>query len=481
MRQPKIDFLNPSSQKSGSSHAAPLGISLRGRFFLIIFFLISFGLVIIVNRQNTDTGVKKESGKFSFLGSIHSLITSGDRYLSGEKDGRINILLLGIGGEGHEGSNLTDTIILASIDPKNKRVGLLSIPRDLFVPIPGYGYRRINNAYAFAEDSLKGSGGALSGAVIGDLLDLPVHYFVRVDFNGFKKLIDDLGGITIDVPRDFSDPLYPTDDLKTQVVSFNAGPQLMDGERALQYVRSRHGTNGEGSDFARSKRQQKLLLSIRDKILSKGVLGNPGKILRSWQMLAEHVSTNLEPWEMIRLAVLIRDLKSERIIRQSLLTVPDGPLVARLIDNAFVLLPESGTWDEIREIAKNIFTAPPEVKKRKIPAVEIQNGTVIPGFAASVGELLRRSGFQVVKIGNSPVRDYEKTVIYEIKGADHKSALEELRSLLDANVAVTLPAFYHGARGGELSLSGDAAARNNPVPEADFLIILGTRSLAVIN
>lgn len=477
MHAPKVDFLQPSGGVNGKSNGQPEPPSRKrvGFFVLVFFFLAVAGLFALNKKPAEETSSQK---KFSLLGSMRSLITSGDRDLKSEDDGRVNVLLLGIGGEGHEGAKLTDTIILASIEPESKKVGLLSIPRDLFVPIPGYGYRRINNAYPFAEDTSSGSGGNLIRQVVSDVMDLDVQYFVRVDFQGFEQLINDLGGITVNVPRAFSDPLYPTYDFKTQVISFEAGSQIMDGETALKYVRSRHGSNGEGSDFSRSKRQQQIILAIRDKVLSRGVLASPTKLLKSWQTLKEHVDTNMEPWELLRLATIVRETDPEKVVRKSLEPEPLGPLTSRLIDDAFVLLPSSGSWDDVRDIAKNILNSPIEVKKKKMPAVEIQNGTVIPGYAASISELLRRQGFQIIKIGNARARDYEKSVIYDVAGGEQKEALEKLKNLLNANVSLTLSGFFNGSGGHSLDI------KESPIKPAsadvDFLIILGTKSLAVI-
>lgn len=479
MHLPKVDFLNPNSKNDSKKAASPFPRTApRKHFFIIIFFIATITGVVIINRTEHSTGKEESRKSFSFLNSMRSLIGSGDRELKGERDGRINILLLGIGGVGHEGTNLTDTIMLASIDPKTKRVGLLSIPRDLLVPIPGYGYRKINNAYAFGEEALPGSGGVLAKKVVEDLFGMNVSYFIRVDFDGFRQLIDDLGGVTVDITKNFTDAYYPTDDFKTQTVTFYSGRQLMNGEKALQYARSRHGSNSEGSDFARGKRQQKLLLGIRDKVLSRGVATSPTKLLRAYQTLSEHISTDFESWELLRLANMVKDVSSEKITRHTLETAPEGPLVARIIDGAFVLLPESGSWDELRDVAQNIFSrsASEESKKENTLTIEIQNGTVIPGFAAGVAELLKRSGYQIVKIGNAQNRDYEKTVIYERqKKEEQREDLIKIKTLLDANVSPILPQ-YHGVdiEGGILS------PQKNNRPPADFLIILGSRSLAVI-
>lgn len=481
MHLPKVDFLKPSSENESKRAKAPFPAAPeapRKLFFIIIFFIAAITGVVIINRYKPSGDKANTSKTFSFLNSLRSLIGSGDRELKGEGDGRINILVLGIGGVGHEGTNLTDTIILLSIDPKTKRIGLLSIPRDLLVPIPGYGYKKINNANSFGEEAFPGSGGLLAKKTVEDLLGINVPYYIRVDFAGFRQLIDELGGVTIEVTKDFTDSSYPTEDFKTQTVTFYSGRQLMDGEKALQYVRSRHGGGGEGSDFARGKRQQKLLLGIRDKVLSRGMLVNPAKILRVYQTLSEHISTDLESWELLRLANMIKDVNSEKITKHTLETVPEGPLLERIIDGAFVLLPESGSWDELREAAQNIFSVSrsEESKRENALTIEIQNGTVIPGFAAGVAELLKRSGYQIIKIGNAKNRDYEKTVIYEQQKKDeYPEELIKIKTLLDANVSPIPPAYL----GVDLE-NGILRPQANNRKIADFLIILGNRSVALI-
>ncbi|MFH0927967.1 MAG: LCP family protein, partial [bacterium] len=180
-----------------------------------------------------------------------------------DNTGRTNILLLGVGGYGHEGPQLSDTILLVSLDREDKKVGIISIPRDLSVEIPGYGERKINSANAYGEEKGQGEGPKLAAQVAESVFGMPVHYYVRVDFNAFQSIIDQIGGVDINVDRAFTDSQYPTNDYGVETISFNAGWQHMDGQTALKYSRSRHGTGGEGSDFARSARQQKILNAVK--------------------------------------------------------------------------------------------------------------------------------------------------------------------------------------------------------------------------
>lgn len=471
MHTPKVDFLKPQNNNSKLLIPRTKGIS-RNRFFIALFFIFAVAGMAAIRQINLNSeNTIEPQKKFSFINSMRSLISGGERQVKGEKDGRINILLMGIGGEGHDGANLTDTIILTSINTKTKQVGMLSIPRDLLAPIPGYGYRKINNAYAFAEETAKGSGGSNVKKVVGDVFGLEVHYFVTVDFDGFRQLIDDIGGVTVDVEKTFTDSFYPTDDFKTKVVSFTAGRRTMEGDEALRYARSRHGNNGEGSDFARAKRQQKIIMATRDKLLSLGVLANPAKMMRIYQTVSEHTFTDIEAWEILRLATLLKDVRSNEIARQTLETAPDGPLISSMINGAFVLLPESGSWDELRSMAQNIFTVQQPSRVSEKTTVEIQNGTAVPGYAAKVAEMLRHEGYQVLKISNAKSKDYEKTVIYGNQEMEYRQDdLIKIRGLLDANVSpsLLLPAS---------SATTSAGAQQST---ADFLIILGTLSLAVL-
>jgi LCP family protein required for cell wall assembly len=193
----------------------------------------------------------------SLLKRLTQFVFHGNTGLAGESDDRINVLLLGMGGLGHDGPYLTDTIIMASIRPSTKQVAMISIPRDLWVSIAGHGSSKINHANSYGETERHDWGGAYTAQVIKDNFGIDIHYYLRVDFAAFEEIVDEVGGIRVNVERGFTDPEYPTNDYGVQMVSFAKGVQTMSGSRALIYARSRHGNNGEGSDFARAKRQQK--------------------------------------------------------------------------------------------------------------------------------------------------------------------------------------------------------------------------------
>lgn len=411
-----------------------------------------------------------------WVSQIGKLIRSNDKILAGEEDGRVNFLLLGMGGAGHDGAYLTDTMILASFQPKEKKIAMVSIPRDLVIPLPGYGWRKINNVNAFAEAEKRDSGGETTMAAVSEVLDIPIHYYIRADFLGFETLIDKLGGVSVYVDKSFTDYQYPTDDAKYQTLSFEEGWQKMDGKTALEFVRSRHGTNGEASDFARSRRQQKVLVSLKDKILSFGTLLNPNKIQDVYDTMKNSVNTNMEMWELLRLGRLARDVDTGKIIHQVISADPGGLLVAANVDGAYVLEPRAGNFSELQFLVKNIFSSESQIvfeQKPEPTKVEIQNGTKKAGLAAKTSETLTKLGYKVTKIGNAAEQNYEKTTIYDLTGGAKNDDLNFLKEKLNADISMTIPSWLASSiTPSEVTLFGPPATplQKNSI---DFLIILG--------
>ena len=259
-----------------------------------------------------------------------------------ETDGKTNILLLGTGGGNHDGPNLTDTIIFASINQKANKVVLISIPRDLWI-VNGSTGEKINEAYADGQNN-NNKGLIYAKAVVSHIVGQPIHYGLRIDFGGFVKAVDEVGGLDVHVPEVLDDFHYPIDgnedlpcahtedEIKTFVATASADQQLwdffpcrykhlhvdsgvihMDGITALEYVRSRHGAGDQGTDFARSRRQQQVIEAFRDKVLSLGILLNPSKIINLYNILQSSIDTDI-PQEDIGLFIsLAQKIKSAKI------------------------------------------------------------------------------------------------------------------------------------------------------------------------
>lgn len=305
------------------------------------------------------------------------------------KEKRVNIVLLGVGGGTHDGPNLTDTIIFASIDPETKKVTLVSLPRDLWVPDLK---AKINTVYTFAEEKEKGQGLAVTKALIAKMLDQQIDYAVKIDFKGFEQMVDMAGGLEIEVDATFDDYEYPlsgkeadpcglTDEriasVSAEIASgsayvvdsfpcryehlhFDKGLTTMDGETALKYVRSRHGTGKEGSDFARSKRQEKVVSSFKDKMLSAGTLLNPVKVVGIVNTLQGSIETDIKENEYDDFVKLAQKMKGAKVT-SAIIDVGDqseerfgiliNPKISPEYRNQWVLSPRlgNGEYSEIQE------------------------------------------------------------------------------------------------------------------------------------
>jgi LCP family protein required for cell wall assembly len=334
--------------------------------------------------------------------------------LKGEGDGRINLLLLGIGGAGHEGANLSDTMIVASIDPRTKDVAMLSLPRDLWVPIPGYGSAKINAAHAYGERKKNAGGGpALAKETVSKLLDIPIHYYGRIDFNGFKRGIDGIGGVNVVVEKDLYDPSYPADrGSGYNPFSIKAGARHLNGATALKYVRCRHGSCG--NDFGRAARQQQVLLAFRDKVLSLSTLTNPAKLSGLIDLVGSSARTDMQLSEIRKLAELVKDIDPSKMTSKVLDNSPNGLLVSGNVNGAYVERPRSGNWDEIRQYVHGIFVD--GYIKEEAAGIEIQNGTGRDGVAGAVSKMLKTYNYHVVKTSTAANQNYPKTIIYDYTG-----------------------------------------------------------------
>lgn len=258
-----------------------------------------------------------------------------------KEDDHVNLLLLGRGGARHDGPNLTDTIIFASLDTKNKKVTLVSIPRDLWVPQLN---SKINAAYADGEEKRKGGGLIEAKSVVSKITGQNIDYGIVIDFSGFVRAVDMIGGVDVKVDRSFDDYEYPAegkeDDLcghseqeikdytatesaelelqkyfscRYEHVHFDAGLNHMDGQTALKFVRSRHATGAEGTDFARSQRQEKVIQAVKDKVFSLDTILNPAKLFGLYDTLKSSIDTNIPTSQFDDFIKLARDMKKAQI------------------------------------------------------------------------------------------------------------------------------------------------------------------------
>lgn len=306
--------------------------------------------------------------------------------------GRTTILLLGIdqrpdqrvsGGD----PGRSDTLVLVTIDPGRPRAAILSLPRDLLVPIPGHGRERINAAYTFGEYA-DGDGPRLAARTVGELLGIPVDHYAAIDMAGLRKLIDAVGGVKVEVPVPLRDNAFPTDDYGVTTIEIPAGRQVLNGERALWYARTRHQDN----DFNRERRQQQVLLALRERILQAEVLPRLPALLPD---LLATVRTDLGPAEILQLASLARQFDAEHTERLAIDEVlaphVSGP------NGAYYLALRPGAAAVLRAF----LAGEPAPPLPELPPVAVENGTDLPGLAGRTSSYLRQLGYPVAAVGDS--------------------------------------------------------------------------------
>ncbi|MDI3534207.1 MAG: polyisoprenyl-teichoic acid--peptidoglycan teichoic acid transferase [Thermosediminibacterales bacterium] len=304
-------------------------------------------------------------------------------------DKKINILVLGVdaGIIGVPNSHKrSDTIFVVSFDQDTKDVKLLSIPRDTRVIIPGHGFDKINaaNAYGGPELAIK---------TVKNFLDIPIHHYIKIDYQGFKQIVDDLDGVEIYVER----PMHYDDDAGNLHIHLDEGLQLLDGDKAEQFVRYRRYPNG---DIGRIQAQQKFLEAFARKLLQPGSVLKLPKIAKT---LTSYIETDMEPGEIIKYANMARTVNIDKI---QMAVVPGIDDYINGISYFFA--DEDKTQEIVDEFFRDI-----DPENMNI-TVQVLNGNGVSGAASNIALSLKQKGFQVVKVGNADNFDYERTkVIYK--------------------------------------------------------------------
>lgn len=285
-----------------------------------------------------------------------------------KEENRIDILLLGMRGqtkdekEDFNGDFLADTIILASFDKETQKASIVSIPRDLYIEIPQHGKEKINAAYAVGEARGEGGGLQLSKLLVSSITGVYVDYAVRIDFEGFKKIIDDLGGIVIYRNSPFEEAKQWVQDGKKDKTYWELreggwafyvpkGANIMNSEEALYYARSRYSS----SDFDRMNRQQEVVEAIKSKALNLGIVANPIKILNILDTLENNMRTDMSILDIKNLIGFARDSKVQNF-QKAVIQSGEGELLYEdRVNGQFVLLPYEETYIKIRALVRGIL------------------------------------------------------------------------------------------------------------------------------
>lgn len=370
--------------------------------------------------------------------------------------GHTNFLLLGTGGKFHEGGNLTDSIIVTSLDHENKLVTMLSIPRDLYVKNEEIVDSRINEVYFNAKTKLGSSAAGLEylKKKVEEMVGIPIHYWVKIDFQGFKDLIDALGGIDIEVKEAIYDPFYPKDGtFLYEPFSISPGLHHMDGEVALKYARSRKTT----SDFDRAARQQQILYAIKDQALKTETIFSQEKIKSILIALKENIETNIKVQEILTLGAFAKDFSADKLVHRLIHDDPTqcGGFVYTPMREAyggmFVLVPAGG-FEFLHLYADLNFNTP-----KIIPIgdkIHILNGTKSAGTAGEAKQIFQRFCFDIVRFSNAISKEIKETTYYYIPAMDEEGELlpsnesppplsiQFLQKLIPGKISTEIPQEY---------------------------------------
>lgn len=425
-------------------------MSLWVKTFLTIFVIVVIGAGTVVYKGlSFERNISIPSKDTSIFKQIQKLVTKSEE---DEKDEmrEMNILLLGIAGKGHEGSELTDTIIILMIRPQEHKIALLSIPRDLYTKVPelNLGYTKINAVYTFGNQYQYEEGGiGLIKKTLTQITGITIDNYVLMDFDGFTELVDILGGIEVNNKEDIYDTAYPGPNFTYQTFKLKKGVHILDGKTSLKYVRTRHSAGG---DFNRAGRQQEVLQAIKNKILALNLIFDLGKINRILDALGEHIKTDLSIEQMKWLYSTYQDTFEIFSV-----VVDADPETGILIESkeplgnavADVLKPRlgEGNFSEFQELINNVFNYNSWKNKRKQlreekASVEIRYAS--QDFESStIQELtteLTKFGYVVYSKQVKTSELTESSIMYDLAKGTKPASLEDLKNKLNAKTSIAI-------------------------------------------
>lgn len=376
----------------------------KSRAKIILWSFI--GLIVLVGGYlgvNSVLAYKEMSNSNNGFSTIKNLISNSANLK--QTDGVTNILIMGRGGENHPGGTLTDTLMVFRLNNADSRVATVSIPRDMQVKLSNGEYRKINSAYSIGytaeqnKDQKKTKGALSAVKTVENVTGVPIHYYIDIDFVAFKKLVDEVGGVTINVDKAVNDPLYPKDYFDKQgnyhktedyaPFKMAVGIRDMNGETALKFARSRETS----SDFDRAKRQQQVIFALKEKMLSLGVLSNPKKVIDIMSILGDHIKTNLDAAEMQALIGKIKNSDKDKVVSKVIDNSSGGLLISDP-GGTSDLLPRAGNFSQIHNFVKNIFSDSSASPTSSVK-IEVYNATGEAGKAKALADKLETKGYKV--------------------------------------------------------------------------------------
>ena len=436
LKLPK-DTTKKRSRSNGKKQRSLMGGRLPKMRTMALVLLIAFGSYFITAAYLKARDVFQGGG-----GAVALEENIDPGKLTGEGDGRVNVLLLGK----DDDADLTDTIIIASIDPIHDEAALLSIPRDLYVRVEGLGEMKINEVFpnarnaALAQQTTERQAEVRAYRTLQEeikkVTGIPMHYYATIDFDGFRRAIDTVGGVTLDVEQ----PVYERMHLQGRqyILDVSEGRETFDGTRALAYVRSRK-TSSRG-DFDRSERQREILIALRDEILSSSTLTNPSRMNTLFNDFADNVNTSFSFEELLRLQEIGRKIDTNNI--DSLELVGDAPhdyIVSNMLNGLSIQQPRAGMFD-YSEIQRFVRTELRDGYLRSENAtVLVLNGTDQPGLATRTAEQLESYGYTVLEPADGPTQSQRETILVDLTQGKKKYTKRYLEQRMQTFASTRVP------------------------------------------
>ena len=358
--------------------------------------------------------------------------------LDKDKNGHTNILLLGVAGEGAEGGNLSDSIMVVSINPSTPSISMLSLPRDLFLS-SRVGDRKVNEIYAAARYKQGNRRGLeIIKAAVSEFTGIQIHYGAVINFDVFAEVIDEMGGVDVFVKEAIEDPFYPDVNFGYQTFVVRKGFQHFDGDTALKYARSRKTS----SDYARAQRQQDLILAIRQQAENMSLLTDFGKLGEFFQIYRKNVNTDLGLTQMVALSKIGLGIDYGNVVSAVLSDDPaqmGGFLFTpakEFYGGQFVLLPEDL---KDTQLFMDLVLIHPEILLENVQ-LSVLNGSMTSGLASRMALRLRRLGFHVIDIGNyESDRPVFRTFLKEYTQGVNFKTKKIIEKVFDVNHTEVIP------------------------------------------
>jgi LCP family protein required for cell wall assembly len=396
----------------------------------------------------------KREGSTPIFKQFADMVISPSQSLRGEEDGQINILLLGVGGSGHSGGLLTDTIMIFSLKPRTHEAALLSIPRDLYVEVQGTNIKtKINAVKVMGDNQKSGQGIVYLESTVKDITGLDIDYYAQLDFAGFIRIVDSMCGIDVYLEKDIDDQTYPDAGFGYDPFRISKGWHHLDGATALKVARSRHSGNG---DFDRMRRQQAIMVAFRQKLYEKYASFDLLAFREMFLSLTENLKTDAELQEFPRFYQIMKEVKSNNFTSSTVDT--QNYLQKVNVGLGYSLGTRSGDYSGTSELGKNIFDM--KIPESKVPLIAaegaliaIENGTGSPDLANTITADLEALGLRIISSSNIDPPDFSG-VFLRFKAGTQQTKYETLNFLAEKFTAKT-------------EITNDESQR------ADFVLVLG--------